>query len=93
MGDEEWGQGVWITYLRRLTMKGGEVECGQKGSETKGGFESINTLSEFTGCAEGVARMRRHMYKVERIQMIEQGLRGAMADELLHRVEKGPNEE
>jgi len=25
--------------------------------------------------------------------MIEQGLRGAMADELLHRVEKGANEE
>ena len=33
--------------------------------------------------------MGRHMYKVERIQMIEQGLRGAMVDELLHKVEKG----
>ena len=69
------------------------MECGQKGSQTKGGFESINTLSEFTGCAEGVARVRRQMYKVERIRMIEQGLRGAVADELLHRVEKRANEE
>lgn len=60
-----------------------------KGSQAKGGSESINTLSEFTGCAEGVARVRRQMYKVERIQMIEQGLRGATADELLHREERG----
>lgn len=36
------------------------------------GLKALKTLGRFTGCGEGVTRMRRQMWRVEKIQMIEQ---------------------
>ena len=37
-------------------------------------------LSRFTGCGEGVLRIRRQTYRAGRIQMLEQGPRGSKVD-------------